>query len=117
MKDDRLQRLAELAGLIRDAKLAELSQQVQACALIRDRLAALDARLPTGSDLPLSALQTVALNHDRWAAPRRMALNERLASVMAQRMMLEAQARRAFGRALVLEQLQNRGSGIRRPTP
>jgi hypothetical protein len=108
MKDDRLKRLADLAGLIRDAKLAELSQHVQVCAQIRDRIAGLDAPVPTGSDLPVSALQAAALRHDRWAAPRRMALNERLALVMAQRMTIEAQARIAFGRAQILEQLQTR---------
>lgn len=108
MKDDRLQRLAALAGLIRDAKLAELSQHVQVCAQIRDRIAGLDAPFPTGSDLPVSTLQAAALRHDRWAAPRRMALNERLAAAMAQRLSVEAQARVAFGRAQVLEQLQVR---------
>ncbi len=108
MTDDRLKRLAELAALIRDARLAELSAHVQTCARIRDRLSGLAAPIPQGSDLPATALETAALRHDRWAAPRRMSLNEQLAMETARRMAAEMQARAAFGRAQVLAQLRDR---------
>lgn len=104
MSDPRLQQLAELAGLIRDLRLAALSQQVQACARLRDRLAALDAPMPADTSLPGPTLETVALRHARWAAPRRMLLNEQLAAQTALRLASETQARAAFGRARVLQQ-------------
>ncbi|MDP2085033.1 MAG: hypothetical protein Q8K20_07550 [Gemmobacter sp.] len=105
--DDRLQRLVELSALIRDLKLAELSVHARSCAQIRDRLAGLTAPLPKESDLPAAALDAAALRHERWAAPRRMALNEQLATENARRLVAETTARAAFGRAQVLQKLRD----------
>lgn len=101
----RLARLAELAGLVRDARLADLSRHVQAMAETRDRLSALSVPMPADPDLPLHRIELAALQHDRWAAPRRMMLNERLALQAAARIEAESKARAAFGRALVLGRL------------
>jgi len=109
MTDERLRRLADLAALIRDVKLAELSMHVQSCARFRARLAGLDAPMPAASDLPTAVLEVAALRHERWAAPRRMALNERLATETALRIAAETRARAAFGRALVLQRLKEPG--------
>lgn len=108
MTDDRLTRLAALAGLIRDARLADLSQHVQSCARIEDRLRGLNAAMPKETEVSAAAMEAAALRHDRWAAPRRMALNEQLAAATARRIAAETQARAAFGRAQVLEQLRDK---------
>jgi len=107
MTDDRLHRLAELAALIRDVRLAELSRHVQSCALIRERLKGLEATMPERSDVSPAALEAAGLRHSRWAAPRRMALNEHLATATAHRLAAETEARAAFGRAQVLDRLRN----------
>ncbi|MFN3647478.1 MAG: hypothetical protein ACK4S2_13350 [Gemmobacter sp.] len=109
MMDKRLRRLAEIAAMIREAKLAELSRRAQVCQTLQDRLAGLDASVPVAGDLSFAAIESVALRHERWAAPRRMMLNEQLATARAARMAAESEARAAFGRALVLERLRDRG--------
>lgn len=108
MTDEQLRRLAEIGTMIREVKLAELSRRAQVCQKLQDRLAGLEASLPVASELSFAAIETAALRHERWAAPRRMMLNEQLATARAARMAAESEARAAFGRALVLEQLRDR---------
>ena len=105
MSRARLERLASLAGLVRDAALADLSREVQACADLRLRIAALDTVRPAEPVVDLAAMEGAVLRHERWAASRRRLLNEQLALRTAARLELEARARAAFGRAQVLDRL------------
>lgn len=111
LPDPRLVRLVQLAQLVRDARLADLSRHVQACAATQARIAALNAPMPQDTDLPTPTLALVALLHDRWAAPRRLALNEQLVRQTAARSTAELAAKAAFGRALVLGRLSEASGG------
>jgi hypothetical protein len=105
MTDPRLRPLVDIAGLMRDEALAGLSREVQACADLRARLAALEAGRPADPVVSPAALDAAVLLHERWVASRRRQLNEQLALRTAARLEAETKARAAFGRAQVLERL------------
>lgn len=107
-RQDPLTRLAALAGLIRDLRQAEQRAQALACTRIRNQLADLDAPVPGDPGLPLQIVQETALRHLKWAEPMRITLNEALARETALLLNTEAVARRATGRAMVLERLAAR---------
>lgn len=108
-----LERLVQLAGVIRDLHQAERAALLQERERLINRLAALETPVPDVPDMSPQALQEVAIRHQLWAEPRRIALNEALARQTAALMASEAGQRRATGRALVLEQLALRAT--RRP--
>ncbi|MDR0808304.1 MAG: hypothetical protein LBE86_04120 [Gemmobacter sp.] len=101
-----LARMAELAAMLRDWKLEEL-RQAQAR---RDATEGLIVGLvapPAAGLSPVAAAQA-ELGYGRWADARRRELNQRLAREMVEVMRQQDAARRAFGRADVLRQLEER---------
>lgn len=104
----RLARLAQVAGLIRDLAQAELAHRTRACAETRRHLADLDPPPAPETSLPPQVMEGVAMQHSRWAAPQKARLNATLAAQTAERMVAESKARTAVGRAQVLEKLMTR---------
>jgi hypothetical protein len=108
MTDDRMHRLAVLAGVMRDAALVTVAREAQACAVLRARLVALEASLPPDPVVDPAALEAAALRHAQWAAGRRRQLNEQLALAKAAHLQAQEKARIAFARAQVLDGLVRR---------
>lgn len=109
MSENRVQRLAMLAGMMRDAALQGVAQEAQAMALLRSRLAALEAPRPADPVIDPAALEASVLRHTQWADGRRRLLNEQLALRMAAHLQAQEKARVAFARAQVLERLVRKG--------
>jgi hypothetical protein len=107
---ERLARLAGLAALIRDLRLADLERAGQARAESRARLAGL-ALEPIEADLgPIAAAQA-ELRYQSWAEARRAEINLTLARQTAEWLEARDAARQAFGRAEALRTLVARGKG------
>lgn len=104
-----LQRLAALAALLREARLAEAGLAEARCARTRAERAALDAPLS-----PEGAPAIAAARHRTWQALRREALTVRLAAETAAAIEARERARAAFGRAEVLAALAARAAAARR---
>jgi hypothetical protein len=109
---DDLGRLARLAGLIRDRDLAVLSAARATREATQARLAGLAAG-PAEGVSPVAAAQS-ALLYQRWVDRRRAEINLQLARDTAAWLDAQAAARRAFGRAEVLDQLQAQGAARRK---
>jgi hypothetical protein len=109
MTDERVQRLATLAGVMRDAALLAVAREAQVCAALRDRIAALDAPRPADPVVDPAALDAAVLRHAQWAAGRRRLLNEQLALATAAHLQAQEKARIAFARAQVLDGLLRKG--------
>jgi hypothetical protein len=103
-----LARLSSLAGLIRDRDLAALSAARAAREATQARLAGLAAG-PAEGVSPVAAAQS-ALLYQRWVDRTRAELNLQLARDTAAWLEAQAAARRAFGRAAVLDGLQRRST-------
>ena len=101
-----LDRLAALAQMVSQARLAELERAARARAESRARLDALNRPLPEGAD-PL-AMAPVALRYNRWAEARRREINLTLARQTAAWLDALDVARDAFGRAEALRRLAER---------
>lgn len=99
-RDAELRRLAGLAAMVRDARLAEAGAAEAACARTRAARAALDAPQPLEG-----APAIAAARHRAWQELRREALNIRLAGETALALEARERARRAFGRAEALAAL------------
>lgn len=106
--DKRLQQLARLSAMKRDADLGQLQAAQHACDTVRARLDALRAAPSDGADLPLQRLAEIALRYENWADARRKALNSELARRLAEHLQAQDQARKSFGRALALDRLVDR---------
>jgi hypothetical protein len=106
---DRLARLARLAGMIRDLRLAGLERAARARADSRARLAGL-ALAPCASDLGAIAAAQAELRYQSWAEARRAEINLTLARQTAEWLDAQDAARRAFGRSLALQALLARRS-------
>ncbi len=106
MNEKQRARLAQVADLLRDRKLAELrsaAQQLAATQVLRDSL-----DRPAARDLPEVAAALAALSYDVWAERRRQELDRLLAAQTARLHRQQAEAARAFGRAEVLDRLGHR---------
>lgn len=106
MSKPELDRLAALARMVSQARLAELERAARARDESREKFAALNRPLPEGADL--LALAPVALRYDRWAEARRREINLVLARQTATWLQALEVARGAFGRAEVLRKLAER---------
>jgi hypothetical protein len=104
-RDDRLQRLATIAGALRDAALQDVARTAQGCATLRARLAALDAPRPADPVVNPAALEESVLRHALWADERRRLLNEQLALQMAAHLVAQTKARAAMARAMAIDRL------------
>ncbi len=107
MSGEHLARLAGLARMIRDLKLAELEAAGRARAESRARLAGLDLS-PIEPDLGVIAAAQAEVRYQSWAEARRAEINLTLARQTAEWIEAREAARRAFGRAQVLERLTAR---------
>lgn len=103
----RLARLAELAGMIRDLRLADLERAGRARAESRARLAGL-ALAPCTPDLGAIAAARAEVRYQAWAEARRAEINLTLARQTAEWIEVQETARRAFGRAQALQRLADR---------
>jgi len=105
MSDPRdLGRLAVLAGLLRDRQLDDLRAARLRREATQARLGALAAGPAEGLS-PVAAAQT-ALLYQRWVDGKRAEINLQLARDTAAWLEAQAAARTAFGRAQVLDKLQ-----------
>ncbi|MBE2278030.1 MAG: hypothetical protein IAE87_17240 [Rhodobacteraceae bacterium] len=102
MKDERLPRLIAMAAMVLDAKSAALRKTQAACTALKAQREALDRPAPEPADLGAAR---AALAYEAWAAVRRAEIDARLAVQEAQAKVQMAEARRAFGRHLVLERM------------
>jgi hypothetical protein len=108
----RLDRLRLVARMKADAALARLAVSAQGRARLQRSLDALgqaEAPLDGGDESAPAdpAMIQARLAHRRWLDAQRRMLNERLALVQAEYLTLQPQARRAFGRAEVLDRLRD----------
>jgi hypothetical protein len=107
-----LGRLAVLAGLLRDRKLDELRAARLQREATQGRLAALVAGPAEGLS-PIATAQS-ALLYQRWVDGKRAEINLQLARDTAAWLDAQAAARSAFGRAQVMDVLQDRAALARR---
>jgi hypothetical protein len=105
-----LPNLASLAGLILDARLADLRKAAAAREASLAALAAL-ARAPSAAaDLSPLVLARAAVAYESWADARRAEINPRLARQTAAWLQAQAAARVAFGRAEALRVIAARAT-------
>jgi hypothetical protein len=105
-----LARLSNLAGLVRDIRLADLRRATDKTAQLRAQLARLDA---TRAQVEGAETLGSAPAYLRWYRQARANLNTQLAAALAQEASSVVAARTAFGRAEVLEKLQRQNDGAR----
>ncbi len=103
--DPRLARLMEIAGLLRDRQLAELSAVDARLAALDRHLAALVPALPDTQDLTEAA---VAQRHAVWAEGQRRRIEAQRPPLVAARDEAADKARLALSRAEVLEKIAAR---------
>lgn len=110
---DDTRRLAALAGLLRDLRLADLGKARQDRDRTLAEIAALQPRAAPEAGLVPAAAALAALRYDHWADLHRQRLNLDLARKQAAFLAAESAARQAFGRARVLEEMAKgpRGPG------
>ena len=108
----RIEALGALAGMVRDRDLAALAVAAREVSLIETRLADLAreiaARAATLAELPPDDVALVAGADAKWQAHldrQRASLRHDLALALARRESAKAVARRALGRADVLDRL------------
>lgn len=109
MKDERLERLVQLAAAISDRKLGAYHEATARCAETRMLMQALDA--PPPSDLPLIAAAKAQLDYGVWADRRRAQLREMLEQQLADAKRRRTEAAQAFGKSQVLNKLSGRPAG------
>lgn len=103
----RLQKLEQLAGMVRDHELAKLNRLAAAADQTRDKLAKLPTDVEASSDAAMMAIQQA---HLRWAAKQRMQLNQVLARQRAAMIEQQRKSARSFGRAEAVARLIKRGT-------
>ncbi|MCO8143800.1 hypothetical protein NHN26_01060 [Rhodovulum tesquicola] len=110
--DDRLRRLGEVGGMLREAALARLKAAAETCRKVEAELAALDAewRECEGETDP-AARAVMGPGRERRYLLRRAALNGALARARAEEAMRMQEAARAFGRDDALHRLIRRAAG------
>lgn len=106
--DPRLARLIEIAGLLRDRHLAELSAADARLVALDRHLAALVPALPDTQDLAEAA---VAQRHAVWAEGQRRRIAADRPALAATREAASEKARLALSRAEVLEKIAARARG------
>ncbi|WP_050527814.1 hypothetical protein [Pseudorhodobacter aquimaris] len=102
----RLQKLKALSDMIFDQHLSTLQVCAAARATSQQRLEGLRVKETPAMD-PIAQAQTM-LRYEQWADARRAEINITLARQTAEWMEARKDAQRAFGRAQVLGQLQDK---------
>jgi hypothetical protein len=108
-RDDRLVRLTQVGGALKDAALSRLRRAAAECRRIEAAIAALDAearRAAEDTDIAHRAVSGASL--EQFYRKRRTALNAELARARAAEARLMAEAARAFGRDEALNRLAMR---------
>jgi len=105
-----LARLSNLAGLVRDIRLADLHLATDKTAQLRAQLVRLDEMRAQVEGAETFGSAPAYL---RWYRQARANLNTQLAAALAQEARCIAAARAAFGRAEVLEKLQRQNDRAR----
>lgn len=100
-----LERLATLAAMTRDARLAVVAAKGRARNVSIGQLEALKLQPSGPGDLSIVAMAGAAALYDRWAEARRIEINRTLARQTAEWIEARDAARTAFGRAEVLARL------------
>lgn len=103
MSTARLDRLAQLADLLRARDMAKLGRLVQAREQCAARISALPTRLEIIED---PALNAARLAHAKWAQAQRIGLNQKLARHTASMHEQKSLAARSLGRCMALEKLR-----------
>lgn len=104
-RDARLGPLADMAGMVLDARSAELARIAAARDALKAQLAALNA--PRAAEgLSAAAEAQVSFDYETWASRRRAELNLKIAAKHAEWLSHLDETRRAFGRVQVLDRLQ-----------
>jgi hypothetical protein len=104
MSDERLDRLSDMARMVLDAGTAKLRRAAAARDRVQAEIDRLDAARP--AEAPRDAAEAgVALAYETWAGRRKAVLNVELAARRAACLALSDEARRAFGRAQVIDRL------------
>lgn len=105
----RLQRLQQIASLIRDRDLSRLSVASAAKAKTESLLTALDqTQSQAPADLGTTVTAHLESRYGTWKANRRISLNQQLARDTVDWMQVRSEAQRAFGRSVVLEKLNKK---------
>jgi hypothetical protein len=107
--DPRLARLAVIADLLRDVRLADLAQASMARNASLARLQDLSRPVDTGGLDALAGAQADQL-YQRWAAARRAEVSRALATQTADWQASKGRARLAFARSQVLARLRDQPS-------
>ena len=102
-KQDQMQRLQQVAGLLFDSKLVELKAAARAMQETKDHLLDLIALPVQPSELPAITMAVAGLRYDRWADVRRADLNLTLARQTAEWLDARDAARLAFGKTQALD--------------
>jgi len=106
-RDNPVDRLAALGGLILDLRLNALQAAVRARQESLDRLAGLAVAMPD-VDLSPVAAHRAEVRYQAWADARRTEINLALARQTARMLEDRDAARQAFGRAQALRALRDR---------
>lgn len=101
----RLDRLAALSAMKRDADLARLRKAAHACSELQEQL---DRLRPATTAITDPALFRAGQAHLAWLKTQRMALNTDLAQKRAVMLEVKAEAARSVARASTLAKLQAR---------
>jgi hypothetical protein len=113
MNRENLQRLLALSAMVKDLRLAELSQAETARAASIAALAHLNARPPETDLDPVSA-DRVQVTYERWADVRRVELKATIMRQTETCLAAQAQARTAFGRQQALISVADRLAAARK---
>ena len=102
-KQDQMQRLQQVAGLLFDSKLVDLKAAARAMQETKDHLVDLIALPVQACELPATTMAVTGLRYDRWADVRRAELNLTLARQTAEWLDARDAARLAFGKTQALD--------------
>jgi hypothetical protein len=112
MNGQNLSRLLALSGMVKDLRLAELSQAEAARAASNAALALLDMP-PPETDLDAVAAARVQMTYARWADVRRAELKAAIARQTEICLAAQSRARTAFGRQQALISVADRLTAAR----
>ena len=104
--DPRLNDLAKISAVLRDAKLMALSKAADEKALVEAALQALGDTVISPASTAPEAMAFIM--HETWKTQKRRALNQIFAQKTAVWLQAQEDARHAFGRAEVLAKLVER---------
>lgn len=112
--EQRVKRLAEMAGMVLDARSAEMARIAAERDALKAQLAELNVSRSTEGLSPATAAQAL-FSYEAWASRRRSELNLQIAAKQAEWLSHLEETRRAFGRNQVLAQLvEARAAAVRK---